>query len=84
MFPGNHQIGWPSFAEVVLASGSVFDRPMLDWLSRTLEPFELSSFALSLEPVLGQLMNDNYSEAMRFQLQAIELYFGSDFFIAAD
>lgn len=81
MFPGDQKNGWPSFSEICLTSEGEFDEPMLDWLSRILEPLTLEGSRFSLESVLGQLMSDNYSAATRFQLRAIELYFGSDFFV---
>ena len=82
MFPGSSETGWPSFLECVSIPEWQFDEDLLKWLMYELEKIELNNPGSSVDSTLAQLLRQGHSQAMRFQTEAVERYFGSDFFVA--
>lgn len=81
MFPGDRSNNWPSFSESVPTSKFDFGDGILEWLTQVLRTVE-SSIPLNPKSILDQLEQADYARAQRFQTIAVEIYFGSDFFVS--
>ena len=82
MFPGNQKSGWPTFLDCVPVSQWRFDSDLTVWLDDELDKIDVSHLQSSADSTLALLSQKNYSRTLRFQTQAVEQYFSSEYFVA--
>lgn len=82
MFPGNEESGWPPFLDCVPVSQWQFDEALMVWLTDELDKIEIANPQSTAVSTLAHLSQQSYSLTLRFQTQAVEQYFSSEYFVA--
>lgn len=82
MFPARGKAGWPSFLECVSNYELRFEEPVLRWVGDVLDKSEFDISDTPVGETLSQLSLLNYQDTTRFKSRALELYFGSPYFVS--